>query len=161
MIRSCSDIVPCRINPGVCHKDHDPKCDTEYDIYPEPPDLDPYVGPNGLEHLLSHPHEAEEQGNNLPIQDVWLKRFPKKKKSKLTACPPYQYGLGWGIEFDETWNFSLVLKGILFGCVLAATVFLICWWSVRGDVQGATGMAALLVSYCVLLISLFSACALA
>ena len=125
------------------------------------PDLDPYIGPNGLEHLLNHPHEAEEVGNNLPAQDVWLKRFPKKERSKLTVCPPYQYGIGWGVEFEEAWNLSWVLKGTLVSCVLAATVFLVCWWSVRGDVQGATGMAALLVSYGVLLITLFSAFAIA
>ena len=161
VIRSSPDIVPERTNPDVCHKDHVSKCDTEYDIDPVPPDLDPYIGPNGLEHLLNHPHEAEELGNNLPVQDVWLKRFPKKEKSKLTVCPPYQYGIGWGVEFEEAWNFSWVLKGTLIVCVLAASVFLVCWWSIRGDVQGATGMAALLVSYCVLLITMFSAFAIA
>lgn len=71
--------------------------------------------------------------------------------------PPYQYGLGWAVEFEDVWHSSRILKATLLGYVLAATVFLVCYWSVRGDVQGATGIAALLVSCCVLLFALFSA----
>ena len=66
-----------------------------------------------------------------------------------------------GSRFEEALNLGWVLKGTLIVCVLAATVFLVCWWSVHGDVQGATGMAALLVSFGVLLITLFSAFAIA
>lgn len=160
VILSSPDILPCRINPSACHKDHSsPKCDTEYDIHPAPPDLDSYVGRNGLAHLLNSPHEAEEQGNNLPAQNVWLKRFPKKEKTKLTICPPYQYGLGWGIEFVEGWYLSWVAKGIIATFLVAATTFLICWWKFQGDLQGATSMAALLVSYGALLVALISAVA--
>ena len=156
MILPSPDIVPQRTNPDACHKDHS-QCDTAYDIHPSPPDLDPYIGRNGLAHLLHCPHDAEEEGNNLPLQNVWLKRFPKKERTKLTVCPPYQFGLGWGVELEEGWHLSWLIKAIIVTLVLAATVFLICWWRFRGDVQGATSMAALLVSYGVLVISLFSA----
>ncbi len=103
VILSNAKILPQRVNPDACHTDHS-LCDTIYDIQPTPPDLDPYIGRNGLVHLLRYPHEAEEEGNNLPQQTVWLKRFPKKEKTKLTVCPPYQYGIGWGIEFEEGWH---------------------------------------------------------
>ena len=126
-----------------------------------PPDVRPYVGRNGLEHLLNYPHEAEELGNNLPLQNVWLKRFPKKEKTKLTACPPLQYGLGWGIEFEEAWHVGWLIKSIICLIVVAATVFLICWWRLRGDIQGAASVSALLISYSVLLITSLSAVAIA
>ncbi|KAK3178522.1 hypothetical protein OEA41_000659 [Lepraria neglecta] len=152
-----SDILPCRTNPDACHKDHStPRCDKAYDTHPTPPDLKPYIGPNGLTHLLNHPHEAAEEGNNLPVQNVWLKRFPKKEKTKLAVCPPYQYGLGWGIEFEEGWYMNWLVKFAIIAFVITAITFLVCWWNFRGDVQGATGMAALLVSCAVLLISIFS-----
>ena len=52
-----------------------------------------------------------------------------------------------------------VAKGIIAAFLIAATTFLICWWKYQGDLQGATGMAALLVSYGALLITLISAIA--
>ena len=120
------------------------------------PDLEPYVGRNGLEHLLNHPHEAEDLGNNLPSQNVWLKRFPKKERTKLTVCPPYQYGLGWGIEFEENWYFSRLARLVVAAFVTSALVFLICWWKLYDDLQAATSMAALLVSCATLIMSTFA-----
>ena len=160
VILSGNDFLPDRVNPKACHQDHGPpKCDTIYDLHPTPPDLEPYTGRNGLAHLLQHPHEAEEEGNNLPLQNVWLKRFPKKEKTKLTVCPPYQFGLGWGIEFEEAWHISWLMWWAIFLLVLGATVFLTCWWSFRYDVQGASSVAALLVAYATLLLSIFAATA--
>ena len=96
--------LPLRENPDACHADHSPKCDTLYDLHPTPSDLKPFMGKNDLAHLLKCPHEAQHQGNNLQPRTVWLNRFPKKEKTRLTKCPPYQYGLGWGIEFEEGWH---------------------------------------------------------
>lgn len=48
------------------------------------------------------------------------------------------------------------MKGMIVAFVVAATTFLICWWKFRDDVQGAAGMAALLVSYGALLLTLIS-----
>ena len=155
VIRACSDILPARVNPAACHTAHK-ACDTAYDLDPHPPDLEPYVGSNGLAHLINCPHEAEDEGNHLPIQDVWLKRFPKKEKTKLTACPPYQFGLGWGIEFREEWHMNWLMKLTLSALLIAAIVFLVCWWVKRGDLQGASGMAALLVALAALTLSQFS-----
>jgi hypothetical protein len=104
---------------------------------------------------LNHPHEAQDEGNNLPVQDVWLKRFPKKEKTKLTACPPYKYGIGWGIEFQECWYINWVLKTGVVACVLAATIFLICWWKFRDDIQSASNVAALLLAYNSLLLTVY------
>ena len=153
---SSPHILPKRENPEACHKDHQPKCDTQYDINPTPPDLEPYIGRNGLEHLLNHPHEAEDLGNNLPRQKVWLERFPKKEKTRLTVCPPYQYGLGWGIEFEEGFCFSRPLRIVVAALVIGALVFLICWWKLHNDLQAATSMAALLVSCATLVMSTFA-----
>lgn len=96
--------LPLRENPDACHTNHSPKCDTLYDLHPTPPDLKSFMGKNDLAHLLKCPHEAQHQGNNLQPRTVWLNRFPKKEKTKLTECPPYQHGLGWGIEFEEGWH---------------------------------------------------------
>ncbi len=60
---------------------------------------------------------------------------------------------------EEGWHVSWLMKTIVATFVLAATVFLICWWRCRGDVQGATNMAALLVSCGLFMITLFPAIA--
>lgn len=160
MILSGSNPLPNRLNPEACHEDHElPKCDTVNDIQPAPPDLEPYIGRNGLAHLLQYPHEAEEEGNNLPTQTVWLKRFPEKERTKLTVCPPHQFGLGWGIEFEERWQMSWLVKWTTFLLIVGANIFIICWWRVRHDVQGASSMAALLVAYATLIVSSFAAAA--
>ena len=154
-----NEILPQLTNDIACHADHvPPRCDTTYDIFPIPPDLQPYIGRNGLEHLLTHPHEAQEEGNNLPIQDVWLKRFPKKI-TKLTTCPPYQYGLGWGVELEERWHLNRLLGLIIVVFVASSVMFTVCWWSFRGDIQGATSMAALLVGFATFVISVVAAAA--
>lgn len=74
-------------------------------------------------------------------------------------CPPYQFGLGWGIEFEEGWCMDSVIRWIATIFVAAATVFLVCWWRMRHDVQGASGIAAVLVSYATLIITMFTAVA--
>lgn len=51
------------------------------------------------------------------------------------------------------WLLKLVI--ILF--VLAATMFLICWWKFKGDIQGATGMTSALISYAALLLAALAA----
>ena len=58
-------------------------------------------------------------------------------------------------------DFRLGTEITLLGCVLPATVFLVCWRSIRGDVQGATGVAALLISYYVLLTTMVASFAVA
>ena len=172
--------LPFHENPDACHPTHLPKCDTSYDLRPTPPDLDPFMGRNDLAHLLKCPHEARHQGNNLRPRTVWLNRFPKKRNTKLEECPPYQYGLGWGIELEEGWHgtwllrfeksaietnhahsdsatVGWLLKVLIMIFVLAATVFWICWWKFTGDIQGATGLATALISYPMLLLAAFAA----
>lgn len=146
--------LPNRTNPSACHKDHTPKCDTDYDIHPTPPDLDPYIGPNAFRHLLRSPNHAEWQGNNLPVQDAWLKRFPKKERTKLSACPLYKYGIGWGIELEEELYLNWVVIGVLVSFLLAALIFGICWWKFKGDLQAASSMASLMMAFDVVLVSL-------
>ena len=40
-----------------------------------------------------------------------------------------------------------------------AVVFMICWWSIRGDLQGAASTAALLEGFAALVVSVFGAVA--
>ena len=150
--------IPHRVNPEACSTEHNhPKCDTIYDIEPEVPDLDPYIGPNGLAHLVDHPHEAIDLGNNLPLQNVWLKRFPKKEKTKLTVCPPYQVGIGWGIEFVEGWRVTWLINLVIIALALIAIIFLICWWRYRDDLQAASSMAAFFINCATLFMGAFAA----
>lgn len=72
---------------------------------------------------------------------------------------------GWrsdkGVELNNANSDSptvgWLLKVVIILFVLAATVFLICWWKLKGDVQGATGMASALISYATLLLAAFAA----
>ena len=157
MISNTQKILPDHTNPEACHESHQfPKCDTTYEIEPTTLGLDPPIGRNALEHLITHPQEAEEKGNNLPCHNVWLRRLPKKKDTKLTVCPPLQIGIGWGVEIEEGWHMSWLMKMTMFAFLLIALVFLACWWKLRGNLQAATSMAALLVACASLILSAFA-----
>lgn len=45
------------------------------------------------------------------------------------------------------------VKAVISVWMLAAIVFLACWWAIHGDVQGATGMASLLLGFPALVIT--------
>jgi hypothetical protein len=63
----------------------------KYDFYPIPAETNPPVGPNLLTHLLEHPEHAE-------VLPVLYRKFPKKLRAKLEACPRKGSAVGWALS---------------------------------------------------------------
>ncbi|KAI0890856.1 hypothetical protein F4806DRAFT_485042 [Annulohypoxylon nitens] len=106
----------------------------------EPVDSFPPIGSNMLMHLFSHPEDADA----LP---VLYSRIPKKLRLRLEACPVKGSAVGWGVQFVEGLNWS-VLFG--YGCMgfaicLAAAIS---WTIARDDVQGGFSIAGFMVAFC-------------
>ena len=113
----------------------------KYRYDPAPPDYLPPIGENLLMHLYSHPECADEECADL------LPLFPKKVLERLDVCPNRGMSEGWGIHFVEDWNWERiwVIGFALFG--MGGVLFLILWWALEHDVQGASSMATYITSF--------------
>lgn len=110
-----------------------------YSFDPIPAETNPPIGPNLLAHLLEHPGDAE-------ILPVLFRKFPKKLRAKLKACPRKGSAVGWGIQFVEGLNWFIVF---LCGCLgfTTALIMAIVWSVVRSDVQGGFAIAAFMLAF--------------
>ena len=87
-------------------------------------------------HLYHSPDCADEECASL------LPLLPKKVLERLDVCPNKGMSEGWGVCFVEDWNWERVwgLGFVLFG--IGGLVFVVLWWALEHDVQGASSMAA-------------------
>lgn len=110
-----------------------------YSFDPVPAETNPPVGPNLLTHLLEHPEDAE-------VLPVLFRKFPKKLRAKLSACPTKGSAVGWGIQVVEGLNWFTVFLCGCFGFT-AALVSAVIWSVVRGDVQGGFAIAGFMLAF--------------
>ncbi|KAI3318876.1 hypothetical protein HD806DRAFT_526054 [Xylariaceae sp. AK1471] len=111
----------------------------EYTYEPMPPDVIPPIGPNMLMHLFENPDHAD-------VTLFMYRRFPKKLRAQLEACPLKGSSVGWGIEFVEGVNWWAVF---VTGCLgfLVCLIVAISWSVAKGDVQGGFGIASFLLTF--------------
>ena len=94
-------------------------------------------------HWCLHPNHAEDLG-------IVFDRIPKKLKERLRACPSKGTGLGWGIQFLESWHVSIIVILAFATFLTASLVFVVCYSLLKHDVQSASGVAAYLVAFVML-----------
>lgn len=108
----------------------------EYEF--EPGDLLPPVGSKYLLHLFRHPEDYDGER-------ITYLRAPKKH-GRL------QIGRGWGINLVEGVLLDRIWLTVSAFFAFGSLVFVIAWATTRQDVQGASGVAAWMVSLAVLLV---------
>jgi len=111
----------------------------DYTYHPMPADKMPPLGPNLLMHFYEHPDHAE-------VLPTLLKKFPRKLRQKLEACPQRGSSVGWGIQFIEGIDTLMLFCFGTFGfaiCLLIATT----WTVVRQDIQGGFGIGGFLLAF--------------
>ncbi|KAI1736294.1 hypothetical protein F4680DRAFT_461201 [Xylaria scruposa] len=118
-----------------------PTTSNDYTYDPMPPDVIPPIGPNLLTHLLENPDHAD-------VTMFLYKRFPKKLRGQLEACPTKGSSIGWGVEFVEGVNSYVVFVSGFLG-FLFSLLFAVAWSAARGDVQGGFGIASFLFTFLV------------
>ncbi|KAI0857312.1 hypothetical protein F4860DRAFT_490180 [Xylaria cubensis] len=116
-----------------------PTASNDYTYDPMPPDVIPPIGPNLLMHLFENPDHAD-------VTLFLYKRFPKKMRAQLEACPMKGSSIGWGVEFVEGVNWYAVFVSGLLGFVFCL-LFAVAWSAAKGDVQGGFGIASFLLTF--------------
>ncbi|KAI0183816.1 hypothetical protein EV127DRAFT_254931 [Xylaria flabelliformis] len=116
-----------------------PTASNDYTYDPMPPDVIPPIGPNLLMHLFENPDHAD-------VTLFLYKRFPKKMRAQLEACPTKGSSIGWGVEFVEGVNWYAVFMSGLLGFVFCL-LFAVAWSAAKGDVQGGFGIASFLLTF--------------
>ncbi|KAI0545854.1 hypothetical protein F4679DRAFT_559546, partial [Xylaria curta] len=112
---------------------------SDYTYDPMPPDVIPPIGPNLLMHLFENPDHAD-------VTLFLYKRFPKKLRAQLEACPTKGSSIGWGVEFVEGVNWYAVFVSGFLG-FLFCLLFAVAWSAAKGDVQGGFGIASFLLTF--------------
>jgi hypothetical protein len=64
--------------------------------------------------------------------------------------------VGWGLHYEDNWNFGLIIFAIVGMTVLASLLFGTFWTLKEADIQGAWGVSLYLVTTCALVVGLLS-----
>ncbi|KAI0198271.1 hypothetical protein F4808DRAFT_263070 [Astrocystis sublimbata] len=128
-------LVDVRVCPSM------PTTNNDYAYDPMPPEVVPPIGPNLLMHLFENPDHAD-------VTLFLFRRFPKKLRTQLEACPVKGSSIGWGVEFVEGIDWYAVF---VTGCIgfLFCLIFGVAWSVAKGDVQGGFGIASFLLAFVV------------
>lgn len=113
----------------------------EYKCCPTPPDLKvlPPFEKNYLMHHFLNPDHL------LPAQKWIFKQLPKRMDSPLKAgCD--EFIPGWGIYFEDGWNYKKIYLLIMLATLISSLIFGICWSIFKLDVQAAFGITSCWIS---------------
>jgi hypothetical protein len=98
----------------------------------------PPVPPEVFIHYLEH-----KKPELSPQRYIWTPRLPKRIDRRLIECDIPTYG--WGIFIKEGPNRVFVFWVIL-ATVFASILLSILWASIKGDIQGGSGLGALILA---------------
>lgn len=98
----------------------------------------PPVPPEIFIHYLEH-NETDFD----PQRYVWTPRLPKRIERRLINCDVPTYG--WGIYIREGPN-RVIVFWLIIATVFASVLLAILWASIRGDVQGGSGLGTLILA---------------
>jgi hypothetical protein len=91
-----------------------------------------------VHYLLDH-----GEGDLNPVRNDWLPRLPKRKETRVIDCGEACFG--WGIHVIEGPNRN-VISWIMVVTISAGALTGVLWSALKNDVQGGTGMGALIVA---------------
>lgn len=108
---------------------------------------DPRMPPNVFIHFLNH-----GPTRSLGIKNKWTSRLPKRLRSKIICRePPIE---GWGIYIIEGANWNVV-SGIIIVTVVLMLVAAVLYSAFMKDIQGGTGLGAMMLAAPPLLMAAF------
>lgn len=100
-------------------------------------------------HYLKHPLLIDEREKSI------LNQLPKRKCGELQATgeAPAE---GWGLYYEESLNFYLIINVIVGISIFVSLLFGIWWTLKKSDIQGAWGVSSYMVTTCGLIVALLS-----
>jgi hypothetical protein len=90
-------------------------------------------------HMITSPDCIHEDN------DFVFKQLPKKLKGELKG-EAGQAADGWGIYYEEGWDFDTLIGIVLVVFFLASLLFAVLWCHFKFDVQGAFGVSSYIVT---------------
>lgn len=89
--------------------------------------------------MLTSPHCIHEN------ERFVLEQLPKRTKGELKGClgKPVE---GWGMYYQEGWDFDLVIGVVLVVFLIASLLFAVLWSVYKVDIQGAFGVSSYMVT---------------
>jgi hypothetical protein len=128
----------------------EPAPDAEYRCDPAGPlDWWPPVLSEELMHMLTSPDCIDA------TETCVFKQLPKRTKGELKGKIG-QPAEGWGISFQEGWDFDLLVGIVLVVFLLASLLFAVLWSHFKLDVQGAFGVSSYMVTATGILVAWFA-----
>ncbi|KAF2438997.1 hypothetical protein P171DRAFT_370751 [Karstenula rhodostoma CBS 690.94] len=116
-----------------------PENEPNYDFAPRPLAPLPPVPPEIFVHYLGHRGGSHNPASN---RFVWTPRLPTRKLKRLIDCDVPTYG--WGIFIKEGPNRLLIFWMAILS-VVCSVLLSILWATLKGDVQGASGLGSLIL----------------
>ncbi|KAH7079112.1 hypothetical protein BKA63DRAFT_258683 [Paraphoma chrysanthemicola] len=127
----------------------EPSPEAEYRCIPGPPATYPPVPPEYLKSLFMCPTNVHEQ-------DTWiLDQLPKRICGELQGRAG-QPADGWGIYYQEGWDFDVIISFVFVIFFLASSLFGVLWSVFKYDVQGAFVVSAYMITASGILVAVFA-----
>lgn len=127
----------------------EPSPSAEYRCIPGPPATYPPVPPEYLKSLFTCPSNVHEQ-------DTWiLDQLPKRICGELQGKAG-QPADGWGIYYQEGWDFDVIILFVFVIFFVASLLFGVLWSTFKFDVQGAFGVSAYIMTASGILVTLLA-----
>lgn len=118
----------------------EPAPGAEYRCKPHgPPKSCPPFFSDEMMHWLTSPKCID------PKASAVINQVPKRTKGVLQGAVG-QPAEGWGLHFEEGWDFDLLISIILVVFLLASLLFAVLWSYFKLDVQGAFGVSSYIVT---------------
>lgn len=106
----------------------------------------PPVGHEYMTHYFHHPDHLD------PRQASTLSKLPRRSRNDLRGSPD-ESADGWGLGVRVRRERAVAAGSIVLGGVSSAAILLFIWASVKKDIQGATGLASVLLAAAALILA--------
>lgn len=107
---------------------------------PNPPELNPPLGPTILMHLFKHPEKAG-------TKNKCLKKIPRKLRNRLAVLDEEEDAIGWWLQFVEGWSKKrlMYMTALTFG--LSSLIVLVVVSILGHNIQNAAAIASFMLSF--------------
>ena len=116
-------------------RDHEYRFD-----HPNPPDLEPPLGPKLLMHSFKHP-ECTGTGKRC------LRMIPRRLNKRLSLVPDDSDIVGWGLQFVEGWSKKRLVYTSGFLCGLGSLLVLVLMSVLGKNIQNAAAIASFILAF--------------
>lgn len=144
----CEHGKPCNCIPPA---DLVPPKGQEYEYRPIPSKLSPPIGPRLMMDFFTDPENIN------PNCTLVIEQLPKRTCGELKS-QSFELREAWGIYFKEDWDWVRIWWILALGFFPPSLLFGTLWGILKGDIQGAFGVASWWMAGATILIGIVGTC---